>query len=64
MDESDLLIMMRRLGFTHGEFAERLGISTRTLDRQIANGASKRTMHAANWVYLKEMGKRYERRLC
>lgn len=61
MDESDLLIMMRRLGFTHGQFASEIGVSTRTFDRYIAGGVPRRIINAANWVYLKEMGREYRK---
>ncbi|CAL9957371.1 hypothetical protein VPH1254_0027 [Vibrio phage 1254] len=61
MDESDLLIMMRRLSFTHSQFAIEIGVSTRTFDRYIASGVPKRIINAANWVYFKEIGREYRK---
>lgn len=61
MVSSDLLIMIRRLGFTHSKFAREIGISTRTFDRCLVNGVSKRTANAANWVYFKHMGREYKK---
>lgn len=59
MENDDLLRMMRVMDITRDDFAYRLGISTRTLDRYIVGTVPKRIDLAARWVFLKEMGREY-----